>query len=233
MELLVQLIFVIAILKYCLKASLAGGLRAMLLYGLGAGIWALTCYPLVILQPVTIVENLLADREVVINGAVLTSLEAIVGILLAVSLLDNYFAPRERRSRLLFLMKILPGLLTPVAILYFELIFFKIRVGGDFLVTALLYAGICLGGVMSVAWIMKRGVEGESLKLELKLLLNLAILVIGLLINSSVADYNISSAHVETEWGAMIALGGIVILFIALGYFTRNINLKNILKWIR
>ena len=228
MELLVQLIFVVALLKYCLKASLAGGFRVMLCYALGAGVWALAWYPVVIYQPVTIVEQLLTDKQVVTDGAVWTTIEAILGIMLSVRLLDNYFAPKQLRKRSLFILKVVPGLLAPASILYFELLFFKWRVAQDFLVTALLYALICVVALFAIAWLIKRMVEGESLKLEMKLLFNMTILVVGLLINSAVADYNISAAHTETEWLPLIAILSLTALLIATGYWTRNWNWKKL-----
>ena len=230
MELLVQIILILAILKYCLKASLAGGFWAIFSYAIGAGIFALACYPIVINQPVTIIEKLLADKEVVTNGAVLTSLEAIVGILLSVRLLDNYFQPKNKRKKSLFVLKVIPGLLSPIAILYFELMFFKFRAGSNFTMTAIWYALLCAAVIMGLAFLLKYLAEGESLKLEMKMLFNIAILIIGLFVSSAVADYNISAAHQTIEWIPLavftLIAGGIV----AIGYFTRDVNFKKIFK---
>lgn len=236
MELLVQLIFVIAILKYCLKASLAGGLRTMLLYALGAGLWSMAWYPVVINESVSVIGQLLADREVVTDGAVWTTIEALAGILLGVNLLDNYFAPKQKRRKSLFVLKVIPGVLAPVGVLYFELMFFKMRVAGDFLVTALLYSGLTVAVVAALSVLLKRIVEGESMKLELKLLLNMMILAIGLLINSAVADYNISSADTRAEWEPLAVITLLSAAFIGVGYLTRNWNLKHIFtskRWIK
>ncbi len=230
MELPVQLILILAVLKYCLKASLAGGFRAILFYSLGAGLFAMACYPLVISQPVTIIKKLLADQEVVTNGAVLTSLEAIIGILLSVRLLDNYFQPKAKRKKSLFVLKVIPGLLSPIAILYFELMFFKFRAGSDFIETALMFSLLCAATIMGLAYLLKYMADGESLKLELKMLLNIAILFIGLLVNSSVAAYNISAAHQTIEWIPMLAFLSIAGALTAFGYFTRNINFKKFFR---
>ena len=230
MELLVQIILILAVLKYCLKASLAGGLRAILCYALGAGLFALACYPFVISQPVTIIEKLLSDKEIVTDGAVLTSLEAIIGILLSVRLIDNYFQPKQKRKKSLFVLKVFPGLLSPIAILYFELMFFKLRAGSDFLVTALLYAILCAAVITGLAFLLKYLAEGESLKLEMKMLFNIAILIIGLFVSSSVADYNISAAHQTIEWIPLLAFTLIAGGIVALGYFTRDIHFKELFK---
>lgn len=214
METLVQLIFIIALLKYCLKAALSGGFRSILLYALGLSVWALLWYPLVIHQPVTLIETLLLDEKVVADGAVLTTIEAVAGILISIKLLDNYFAPKPKRKRLLFILKIVPGVLALTATLYFELLFFKMRVLGDFLVTALLYAGLCTSVILGLSLLLKHTVSGESLKLEMKLLLNMAILCVGLLINASVADYNLSAAQTEIEWLPLLTLIGLTLRLI-------------------
>lgn len=229
MELLVQLIFIIAILKYCLKASFAGGVRTMLLYALGAAVWSMAWYPVVIEQHVTIIGELLTDRQVVSDGAVWTTIEALAGILLGVNLLDSYFAPKDKRKKTLFILKIIPGVLAPLGLLYFELMFFKMRVSADFLTTALLYAVITLGVVFCLAWIIHRVVDGESMKLELKLLLNMMILLIGLLINSAVADYNTSAADTQADWLPLVVLVGASALLVLVGYLTRNWNIKHFL----
>ena len=237
MELLVQIIFLIAILKYCLKASLAGGFKTMLLYALGVGLWAMLWYPVVIRQPVTIIEQLLTDRHVVMDGAVWTTFEALAGMLLGVELLDNYFAPKAQRKKVWFILKVLPGVLAPLGVLYFELMFFKEVILDNFALTASLYAVMVTALVAMLAWGLKHWVEGESLKLELKVLLNMLILLIGLLINSAVADYNTSSAASHTDWRALclIVLGSTMLILI--GYFTRNWNMKQIFnsskRWIK
>ena len=230
MELLVQIILILAILKYCLKASLAGGFRAILLYALGAGLFALACYPIVINQPVTIIEKLLSDKDVVTNGAVLTSLEAIIGILLSVRLIDNYFAPKQKRKKSLFVLKVVPGLLAPIGFLYFELMFFKYRAGANFMVTAILYSLLCAVLIFGLAYLLKYLAEGESLKLEMKMLINIAILMLGLIVSSSVADYNISAAHQTIEWIPLLVFTLISAAIVAIGYFTRNIDFKKIFK---
>ena len=230
MELLVQLIFVIAILKFCLKASLAGGFKTMLLYALGAGVWTLLWYPVVINQPVTIIEHLLADRQVVTDGAVWTTIEALAGILLGVNLLDNYFAPKQKRKKSLFILKVIPGVLAPLGLLYFELMFFKMRVAEDFLMTALLFSVVTVVVILGLSLVMKRVVEGESMKLELKLLFNMMILLIGLLINSAVADYNTSSADTQADWMPLVVMLGASAVLILIGYLTCNWTIKNFLN---
>lgn len=237
METLVQFIFLVSLIKYCLKASLTGGLWAIICYALFCSLWAFICYPLVIHQPVTLIEQLLNNKKIVTDGAVITTFEAIMGILLSIRLLDNYFTPKTRRKKSLFILKVIPGILALTGILYFELMFFKMRVTEDFLITALLYAGLCMLGISSVSCFLKWLAPGESIKLEIKLILNLTILFAGLLINSTVADYNLSSAHIPLEWKPLFIVSGLILTIIGVGLMARKLNLKYYLthknKWIK
>ena len=77
---------------------------------------------------------------------------------------------------------------------------------------------------------LRYSLKEESLKLEIKLILNLAILTIGLLVSSSVADYNTSSARTTVEWTGLIALICISFVLAAAGLWLQKVNFKNPLK---
>lgn len=235
METYIQLIFVLALVKYCLKAALTARFWTIALYGGLASIIALAIYPIVIEQPVNIVSTLLADRVLVANGAVITTIEAVAGIFVSVLLLDNYFMRKESRKKSVFILKVIPGVLSVVAIAYFELMFFRWRVGADFMQTALLYGFILFSSIVAMATALRYLLRGESLKLELKVLLNVGILIIGLLVNSSIADYNLSYADVQIEWGALAALAGLIAVLFFVGIYLPKINIKSLsknnLKW--
>ena len=168
METYVQLIFILALVKYCLKAALFGKLWLPVGYAAVAAVFSLAIYPFVITQPVTIVAGMLEDRTIVGNMALLSTVEAIAGIFMSVYLLDNYFAPKDKRRKTAFVLKVMPGILVFCAVAYFELLFFKWRVGHDFMGTAVLFAGILLFGISCVSLLLRFVVGGESPKLEVK-----------------------------------------------------------------
>ncbi len=235
METIIQLIFVVALLNYCLKAALSSRLWVILGYGLALAVISFALYPIVINQPLTIISELLQSKSVVENVALITTAESIIGIFISIYLLGNYFRPKEKRTKLAKFLKLMPGVVALVGVCYFELLFFKWRVGGEFLITALLYSGILLVGVVGVALVLRYLVAGESLKLEVKLLFNLAVLFLGLLVSSSVADYNTSNAQTTLEWDALLAITLGSLLLIALGVWFYKINLSQkiskLIKW--
>ena len=204
----------------------------MLLYAFLAALWGYLIYPVIINQPVDIVSRLLRERDIVANGAVITTIEAIAGIFISVSLLDNYFKPKGKRKKTMFVLKVIPGVIFLLAVAYFELMFFKWRVGGDFLVTALLFCTATMAAVFGISYMIKIFATGESMKLEMKLLLNMLILFTGLLINSSVADYNIPSAKTSVELTAMFSLIALAALLFVAGIFIEKYKI-NVLKLIK
>lgn len=230
MEIFVQIVFILALLKYCLKAASSGRFWIIALYGLGAAVFAMAIYPFVINQPVNIISELLASKRFVTDGAVLTTIEAVAGIFISIFLLDNYFMPRPKRKKSLKVLKILPGVLVFFAIAYFELLFFKINVGVDFTLSAIIYASIVFGSITLVALLVKSQMSQESIKLELKIMLNVGILFIGLLINSSVADYNLSNAQTAIEWQPLLTISLIAVALFIIGIFLPKIDIKSLLK---
>lgn len=225
METLVQLIFIIALAKYILTAAQSGNLWQLVGYAAVAAVVALALYPVVIEQPMTIITELLTSRTAVSNIALLTTAEAIAGIFISIYLLDNYFKPKPKRTKTAFALKIMPGVLAFVGIAYFELLFFKIRVGGDFLMTAALYAALLFVVIFVIGFVAKQTLAAESLRLEVKVILNMTILIVGLLVSSSVADYNISHAQTTIEWKALIALTVGTLILIILGMLLPKIKL--------
>lgn len=225
METLVQLIFIIALAKYILTAAQSGSLWRLVGYAAVAAVVALALYPVVIEQPMTIIAELLTSRTAVSNIALVTTAEAIAGIFVSVYLLDNYFKPKAKRTKMAYMLKIMPGVLVFAAIAYFELLFFKIRVGGDFLVTAALYAALLFVVIFVIGFVAKQTLAAESLRLEVKVILNMTILIVGLLVSSSVADYNISHAQTTIEWEALIALTVGTLILIILGMLLPKIKL--------
>lgn len=230
MEIFIQLIFIIALAKYCLTAALSGSLWRLVGYAAAAAAVAMAIYPVVIEQPLTIIQQILSDRKAVENLALFTTVEAFAGIFISVYLLDNYFRPKAKRTKMAFIIKVIPGMLAFCGIAYFELLFFKFRAGSDFLTTAVVYAALLLVAVTLLGLLARYALQGESLKLEVKVILNMAILVIGLLISSSVADYNVSHAQATIEWEALTVLTSGAAALIALGAWLQKINIKNILK---
>ena len=132
--------------------------------------------------------------------------------------------PEEGRRKALFVLKVLPGVICFFAVVYFELLFFRSFVGIDFLALALSYAAIVAAGIFLLSAVLGRLMPGESTKLEAKIVLDMAILLVGLLVNASIASYNISSSHTEISPAPMILFVAVTTLLAALGLLSYKVS---------
>lgn len=222
MELLIQIILLSALMKYCLKAAGNASLKAMGGYVLFVLLWPFALYPIMINLPVNIVSELLKERSVVSDCAVVVTVESVAGILLSLKLLENYFRPKMLRSRLLATVKVMPGVLSLAAMAYFELLFFRIRAGSPFLSTVALYSGLLAAAVFVASYLLKLLLPGESVKLELKMLLNLFILAVALSVNSAVSGYPSSNASASVDYGAFAAIASVFAIFALSGFMAEK-----------
>ncbi len=213
MEQYLQLIFLLAFVKFGLKSSLVRKACMIPVYGIVAGAFVWAVYPLVIGLRGDSFTAILADRGMVSDCALLITVESVLGIMTSVLLLDNYFAPREKRKRSLFVLKVIPGVLFFVGVVYFELLFFKLLVGMPFGRAAALYGGTIFAAVTAGGFGLRWLLPGESMKLDAKILLDLAILGVAIFVNAAISDYSVSHSVGVVEWlptavaAAVIAVG--------------------------
>lgn len=232
METFVNAILLTAMLKYCLKAAHNGSLTAIFIYSGALALAALAIFPAVVNSPADTVQRLLSDQRATGNWAVLVTAEAAAGILISVKLLDNYFRPSARRSTLLRILKVTPGILCLAGAWYYELEFFRMRAGAGFLQTALIYAALLFVVLSLLSLCFRFLLKGESTKLEMKMLLNLGILAGGLLVNSATAGYNTSHAVADTDWVALGAITAIALTLAGAGMLLHRYTpeIKRIVK---
>lgn len=233
MELFIEFIFMSAFMKYCLKAGISCGLKAIGGYAAFAFLLSFALYPFLINLPVNLVSELLKDRQVVGDFAVVVTVEAVTGIMLSLKLLENYFRPKIRRSRFLGVVKVIPGILSLSGIAYFELTFFRLRAGSPFFSTVAIYALIVASSIFVVAFLLRLALPGESVKLELKMLLNLLILAVALTVNSEVSDFPVSDASVSMDYWAFAAIIALFLVFAAVGFLSEKFgfSLKSLLPF--
>ncbi len=217
MEIIVQIILLIAFLKYCLKAALTGKTLVIGGYALAGAIFAISTYTYIIELPTNVIEQVLRNKKTVADWAVLSTAEAIVGIFLSLSLLRDFLEPKAKKQKGLFWLRIIPGVLCCVSIIYFQLLFFKQRAGNDFLLTAIWFSMLVFVLTFTMAFLFKTFMKEKSVQLELKMILNLAILGISLVLNATIADYNIANATYELSWQAFFVFVLVVFAAFALG----------------
>lgn len=219
MEIFIQIILLLSLVKYCLKAAISGRLGYISIFTACAGVIAIGIYPIIIYSPINIIDTILNNQKIVTNGALLTTIESVAGIMLSIKLLDYYFLPKNKRTKWMRIFRFIPGFIFILSIAYFEMLFFSYRVGSNFLLSSLLFSLILMICIFSTSILLKYLIPHESQKLEFKIIINIIILFLGLLINSMVSDYNISAAKTVIDWWALISLLGIGLVFTLLGFY--------------
>lgn len=234
MELLFQLILVVVVLKYTCKASFFENIWGIVGYALMVAIVAFIIYPIVIEQPGDFYKKILSSRVFVSDIAIVITIEAVVGILISISMLKNVFTPHKTYSRWL---KILPGVLIVGVIFYSEQYIFYTFTGYSFMLVALFTS---LGGLLLVLLLslsIRFLFPERAVRYELKFLLNILLLIGGILLSAGVSPYSTASYKSDFEWEKMLAFCGIVLLFTFVGFAIyrlalRNKNFKKIKKWM-
>ena len=216
MELLFQIILVLALVKYSSKASFFRHWGGMLTYACCAGLAAMLVYPAIITMESDVFEKLLSNRENVSSVAVLVTIEAIGGMLINIGMLDNLFS--SKKKPLLNLLKYTPGILIFGAVFYFELAMFRHFAGARFLDLALISSLVLSSGLFLVAFGIKKTLPDDASRYELIFLTNVLLLCLSVLLNAGLADYNASSYQAEPEFVKPALLAVIAIAGFGLGY---------------
>ena len=76
MEIVIQVILLLSIIKYCVKAALTGNYKGILLLSLFSSLVAIVIYPILIKQSVNVIDIFLANKAMVADGALLITIES-------------------------------------------------------------------------------------------------------------------------------------------------------------
>ena len=216
MELLFQVILLLALVKYSSKAAFFRHWGGMVAYACCAGLVGMIVYPTIITMESNVFEKLLSNRENVSSVAVLVTIEAISGMLISIGMLDNLFS--SKKKPLLNLLKYTPGILIFGAVFYFELAMFRHFAGIRFLDLALISSLVLSSGVFLAAFGIRKILPDDASRYELIFLTNVLLLCLSVLLNAGLADYNSSSYQAEPEFVKLALLAVIAIAGFGLGY---------------
>jgi hypothetical protein len=172
METLFQLILVLALLKYAVKAGFFKGWRGPVIYSLIAGLIAFIFYPVIIKLESTFFEKVLSNPQQVANLAVLITLEALGGILISIGMVKT--------------LRIVPGILIVGAVFYIELKVFSSITGQPFLRLAILTAFFLAAGIFLLSRGIKKAMPGLEDRYELKFLSNVLLLILAVVLNAGI-----------------------------------------------
>ena len=222
MELLFQIILVLALVKYSSKAAFFRHWVGMAAFACCAGLLAVMVYPAIITMESNVFESLLSDRQAVSSVAVLVTIEAISGMLISISILENLFS--SKKKPLLNLLRFTPGILIFGTIFYFELAVFRHFAGIRFFDLAL-WSSIGFTSIVFLAALaIKKALPDDASRHELIFLTNTMLLCLSILFNAGLADYNASSYQAEPEPEKLAFIILVAATGFAIGYLLYNFN---------
>lgn len=230
MEILFQGILILAILKFCIKAGFFDSKKGILTYAIFAGLIAIVFYPVIIKTNTNAFSKLMLDKKAVSNIAVLITIEAISGMLISIGMLHNLF--EAKKQVWIKILKLTPGILIIGAVYYIELAAFKTMAGTDFLWVAVITSTAIIIGVSVVSTGIKFLLPGNTVRYELKFIINIALLILAIMLNAGLADYNRSNYNTEVEFNKLLAFIGITVIGFLLGWilFNNKQRFRKILK---
>ncbi len=235
MESLLQIIVLLAFVRFACRATFFRSLKGIGVFALLVAVVSFICYPIVIEQSGDFYTTLLRDATLVGNVAVLITLEAIAGMLLSIGLLNTLF--RGKKKSRLTLLRYLPEMLIIGAILYAEQQMFYAFPGFSFRLTATITAVIFALAIGGLAFLMGWALPENSGRYELNFLINVFLLCVAILLNAGLSSYNTGSYQSDVQWLSMTIFFGIIGLLVALGFGLYQLKLKNqkikkLLQWI-
>jgi|GEM_PF-2266679 len=216
METVFQVILILGLVKYSVKASILGHWGGLGAYALCAGLVVMMLYPAIIVMESDVFEKILMDQKHVSAVAVLVTIEAIIGMLISIGMLDNLFSGKKKT--LLNLLKYTPGIVVFGSVFYFELAVFRHAAGIGFLDLAIISSLVLSSGVFLAASGIKAILPDQATRYELIFLSNIMLLFLSVLLNAGLADYSSGSYRAEPEPAKLALLAVLTLAGSGLGY---------------
>ncbi len=235
MEYLLQIVFILAILKFSAKATFYRKYWGIVLFTLGAGIFAYAIYPFVIKNEMKVFSGIFSEKTKVTDLAILITAEAIAGIMISIAVLHDYYVAARKRKWISF-FKPFPGIIMAGAIFYIELKAFYFFPGVRFGMAALIISGVLLLVIGGLSLVIRLFLPAEDMRQELVFYINMLLLIVAVILNAGLADYNQGSYNSDVALPGLLAFLLLIIFLGAAGYFFQKMKskgkLKKLYKWI-
>jgi hypothetical protein len=186
-------------------------------------------YPTAIEFSSTDIEALLADPAAMLDMSVVLVLEAVMMLILALFMLREMYTIIAMPWNLVLWLQYLPMVSAVGVLCFYQVHVYQQGLEMDFDKTALVYGGAVALAVVVLAWFIKFLVPMRVLRLELKLAMHAAQIIIAVAVSVLTATYPYRSADIEpnlVEFGAVTAL---IVVGVIVGYLRYQRNMQKIL----
>lgn len=216
MESLLQVIVILSLIKFACKGTYYKKKAAILLFPAIAAVFAYIVYPLIIKINIQSISQILSDKTKISDFALLVTAEAITGIFVCVFILDKSII--SGRKILYGILKLSPDFLPFMAISYIELKMFYAFPGMDFRLTALITALTIFILIFFISYTIKYLLPEETVRFELKFILNAILLIIAVILNAGLAEYNKGSYKTDNPVNNLLVFLSMVLGIGVIGF---------------
>lgn len=186
-------------------------------------------YPKAIQFSNTDIDALLANGGAMLDMSVVLVLEAVLMLILALFMLREMYTVIVFPWKLVLLLQYLPMVSAVGVLCFYQVHVYQQGLEMDFDRTALVYGGAVALTVVVLAWFIKFLVPMRVLRLELKLAMHAAQIVIAVAVSVLTATYPYRSADIKpnlVEFGAVTAL---IVVGVIVGYLRYQRNMQKLL----
>jgi hypothetical protein len=183
-------------------------------------------YPYAIEYSNTDIEALLADAGAMLDMSVVLVLEAVLMLTLALFMLREMYGELKLPWKLILLIQYLPMASATGVLCFYQVHVYQQGLELEFEQTALVYGGAVAAAVVVFAWLIKFLVPLRILRLELKLAMHAAQIVLAVAISVLTATYPYRSADIEPNLMEFGAISVLIVLGACIGYwrYQRTMN---------
>ncbi|MDH3992712.1 MAG: hypothetical protein OEV47_07355 [Gammaproteobacteria bacterium] len=177
----------------------------------------------------TDIEALLANADAMLDMSVVLVLEAVLMLILALFMLREMYSVIAFPWRAVLLLQYLPMVSAVGVLCFYQVHVYQQGLQLDFDKIALVYGGAVAVAVVVLAWLIKFLVPMRVLRLELKLAMHAAQIVIAVAVSVLTATYPYRSADIQPNLVEFAAVTALILVGVLVGYLRYQRNMQKLL----
>lgn len=186
-------------------------------------------YPTAIQFSSTDMEALLTTEAVMLNLSVVLVLEAALMLILALFMLRDMYTRLPMPWRVIPLLQYLPMVSSVGVLCFYQVHLYQQGIEWEFETTAHVYGGGVALGVLAFAWMIRFLIPLRLLRLELKLAMHAAQIVLAIAISILTATYPYRGSEIEPNLVQFLVGSAVFAVFVYLGYRRYQIQTNKLL----
>ncbi|WNC72148.1 hypothetical protein RGQ13_18810 [Thalassotalea psychrophila] len=187
-------------------------------------------YPTAIAYSTTDIEQLLANTNSMLDMSVVLVLEAVVMLILALFMLRDMYTRLVMPYKLIPHMQFIPMVSAVGVLCFYQVHLYQQALEWEFATTAFIYGGSVALTVVLFAWVIKFLVPARVLRLELKLAMHAAQIVLAVAVSILTARHPYLQSDINPNINEFIVVTIIISLGAVVGYVRYQYQSKKLLK---